>query len=159
VNYFSIRRRVTFYETDAMAVVHHSNYFRFFEEARGAWVRKEGLADALWNEKNIGFAVIEATCRFLRPAAHGDEIEVRLQVRREGIRYRFQYAVLKIEAGNPKSPLNTKPDPLGKLIDGYPLLVTGITVHVPLNEEMKPCKVPQYFNDTVEKSSWTETWP
>jgi acyl-CoA thioester hydrolase len=137
LSYFSIRHRVIFFETDAMGVVHHSNYFRFFEEARGAWVREHALADSLWKEHNIGFAVIDADARFRKPARHNEEIEVRLQVRREGIRYRFQYAVLR---------------------EGE-LLVTGQTVHVALNESMKPCKVPAKFNEVVEASPWTETWP
>ena len=28
------QRRVNYYETDQMAIVHHSNYIRWFEEAR-----------------------------------------------------------------------------------------------------------------------------
>ena len=28
------KRRINYYETDAMKVVHHSNYIRFLEEAR-----------------------------------------------------------------------------------------------------------------------------
>ncbi|MFZ8784978.1 hotdog domain-containing protein, partial [Thermocrinis sp.] len=36
------RRRVQFYETDAQGVMHHSNYFRLFEEARGELLRSLG---------------------------------------------------------------------------------------------------------------------
>lgn len=31
-------RRVNYYETDQMAIVHHSNYIRWFEEARIIWL-------------------------------------------------------------------------------------------------------------------------
>ena len=31
---FTYKRRVTFYETDGMKVVHHANYLKYFEEAR-----------------------------------------------------------------------------------------------------------------------------
>ncbi|HEX4926031.1 MAG TPA: acyl-CoA thioesterase [Bdellovibrionales bacterium] len=139
MSYFTIRRRVVFYETDAMGVVHHSNYFRFFEEARGAWVRENGLADLLWKTHKIGFAVIEAYARYAKPAAHNEEIDVRMQVRREGIRYRFQYNIVRADSGES--------------------LVTGVTVHVPLSEQLKPCRVPAKFNEIVEASPWTETWP
>jgi len=37
------RRRVQFYETDAQGVMHHSNYFRLFEEARGELLRSLGF--------------------------------------------------------------------------------------------------------------------
>jgi acyl-CoA thioester hydrolase len=136
---FAIRRRICFYETDAMGVVHHSNYLRFFEEARGAWVRENNLDDLLWKVHKIGFAVIEANARYVKPALHNDEIEIRMQVRREGIRYRFQYAVNRVDQAE--------------------ILVTGQTVHVGLSESFKPCRVPQQFNDIVEASPWTETWP
>jgi acyl-CoA thioester hydrolase len=139
MTYFSIHHHVVFFETDAMGVVHHSNYFRFFEEARGAWVRENDLTNDLYGSRKIGFAVIHAEANFRKPARHGDEIVTRLQVRRDGIRYHFQYAVLNAKTND--------------------ILVTGKTVHVPLNEEMKPCKVPGHFNEKVESSPWTETWP
>ena len=137
MNYFSIFHRVVFFETDAMGVVHHSNFFRFFEEARGHWVNANDLTKDLYGERKISFAVINAEACFLKPARHNDHLEVRLQVRRERIRYRFQYAIVR---------------------DGE-ILITGKTVHVPLNEELKPCKIPTHFNEIVEKSPWTETWP
>ena len=34
------RRRVNYYETDRMGVVHHSNYLRLIEEARLAWIEQ-----------------------------------------------------------------------------------------------------------------------
>ena len=34
---------VNFYDTDAMAVVHHSNYIRWFETGRVAYLRKYGI--------------------------------------------------------------------------------------------------------------------
>ncbi|MEQ1877231.1 MAG: thioesterase family protein [Bdellovibrionia bacterium] len=139
MNYFSLRRTICFYETDAMGVVHHSNYLRFFEEARGAWVRANKLDETLWKVHKIGFAVIESYVRYAKPALHNDEIEIRMQLRREGIRYRFQYSAVKVATGES--------------------LVTGQTVHVPLNEQFKPCRVPEEFNQIVEASPWTETWP
>ena len=33
-------RKVNYYETDAMAIVHHSNYIRWFEEARMDYMDK-----------------------------------------------------------------------------------------------------------------------
>ena len=31
-------RKINYYETDQMAVVHHSNYVRYFEEARTSFL-------------------------------------------------------------------------------------------------------------------------
>ena len=33
-NFTVYNRKINYYETDKMAIVHHSNYIRFFEEAR-----------------------------------------------------------------------------------------------------------------------------
>ena len=37
------RHIVQYYETDQMAIVHHSNYIRWFEEARVDWFEQMGL--------------------------------------------------------------------------------------------------------------------
>jgi acyl-CoA thioester hydrolase len=139
MKYFSHRHRVCFYETDAMGVVHHSNYFRYFEEARGGWVRHHKLDTLIWGADPIGFAVIEAEAKYIRAALHNDELEIRLQVRREKSRYHFRYALYRVSDST--------------------LLATGGTTHVPVNSQMKICKVPEIFNQVVEKEPWTETWP
>ena len=38
-------RRVYYYETDKMGIVHHSNYIRWFEEARVDLIEQAGLPD------------------------------------------------------------------------------------------------------------------
>ena len=35
---FKYERKINYYETDRMGVVHHSNYIRFLEEARSRWM-------------------------------------------------------------------------------------------------------------------------
>ena len=40
---FTYKRRVKFYETDGMRVVHHANYLRYFEEARVEYLRAGGI--------------------------------------------------------------------------------------------------------------------
>ena len=41
---------VNFYDTDAMAVVHHSNYIRWFETGRVAYLRKYGICRICFRE-------------------------------------------------------------------------------------------------------------
>ena len=38
-----VTHRVNFYDTDAMAVVHHANYIRWFEIGRVAYLRRIGI--------------------------------------------------------------------------------------------------------------------
>lgn len=42
INYYS--RKINYYETDAMRIVHHSNYIRWFEEARIDFLEKSRLS-------------------------------------------------------------------------------------------------------------------
>jgi acyl-CoA thioesterase FadM len=56
---FKISRPVHLYETDLMGVVHHSNYIRYMEEARFAWLREEKLIYLHGSEANCVFAVLE----------------------------------------------------------------------------------------------------
>ena len=44
-------RRVYYYETDKMGIVHHSNYIRWFEEARVDLIEQAGLPFQLVEEE------------------------------------------------------------------------------------------------------------
>jgi acyl-CoA thioester hydrolase len=52
-----VEHRVGFYETDAMGVVHHSNYLRFFERARAVWLREHDRPYTHYMELGLHFAV------------------------------------------------------------------------------------------------------
>ena len=46
------KREVNYYETDRMGIVHHSNYIRYFEEARIFMLREKGLDYAAVEERS-----------------------------------------------------------------------------------------------------------
>ena len=46
-------RRAFYYETDKMAIVHHSNYIRWFEESRIDFMRRAGLDCAMLEGEGI----------------------------------------------------------------------------------------------------------
>ena len=52
---FKYERKINYYETDRMGVVHHSNYIRFLEEARSRW--KEELNIQMEKIENKGFKI------------------------------------------------------------------------------------------------------
>ncbi|WP_413287486.1 acyl-CoA thioesterase [Bdellovibrio sp. HCB337] len=130
------KHRVQFYETDEMGIVHHSNYLRFCEEARVAWAHSRGLIDYQKKGSAARFAVYETKVRHLKPAKFGDEVEVQLQVRSEGVRLHIQYR------------LNAH---------GQTLAVAE-TVHVSMDENLKLTRLPTEMKDILEKEKWTETW-
>ena len=119
MSYFSYKKRVAYYETDAMAVVHHSNYVRYFEECRVHWYNERGLDKINWpGGDRVVLAVIEAHAQFRRPAKFNEVIDVHMQTRFEGNRQiYFQYAIFN---GNTEK-----------------LLCTGSTLHIPVNQDFK----------------------
>ncbi len=72
------RRRVQFYETDAQGVVHHSNYFRFFEEARGEFLRDIGVPYSKIRESGYEVVLLEASCTFRKPLLYDELFEIQL---------------------------------------------------------------------------------
>ena len=59
-----IRDRVRFVETDAMGVVHHANYLRWFEMGRVAYLKE---ADVYLNplmEDGIVFPITDVSCKY-----------------------------------------------------------------------------------------------
>jgi acyl-CoA thioester hydrolase len=65
--------RVHYYETDQMGVVHHSNYFRYFEEARMEQFRMWGHPYSQVEANGIFFMIIDTQCK-CRVPAHFDEL-------------------------------------------------------------------------------------
>lgn len=56
------RHRVQYYETDQMKVVHHSNYIRWFEEARTDFLEKSGFSYA-WMSCIIMKKILSLLCQ------------------------------------------------------------------------------------------------
>jgi acyl-CoA thioester hydrolase len=130
--------RVAFYDTDAMGVVHHSNYVKYIENARVMWLRESGLSQYHATPGGIYFAVLDCQVKYLRPLRFEDEFLVRLQVCQEGARIRFQYGVYNQKTNE--------------------LVATAMTLHAALNEQLKPCRLPQPVREILEKEKWIETW-
>jgi acyl-CoA thioester hydrolase len=91
---FRLSFPVEFVDTDALGIVHFSNYFKYFERAEQALLASEGLSYARLNrESRIALPRVEARCRYLSPASVGDQLEVRLwveEVGRRHVRYSFK---------------------------------------------------------------------
>lgn len=71
--------RVSWVETDALSVVHFSNYFRYFEKAEQEFYRSVRTTQADAMEKyGIAFPRVEAHCSYLSPLRFDDEAETEL---------------------------------------------------------------------------------
>jgi acyl-CoA thioester hydrolase len=79
-----------------MGVVYHGNYFAWFEMGRVELMRSLGFSyQELEAQENCVLPVVEATCRYRRPARYDDllELETRLKTMR-GPMVVFGYTLL-----------------------------------------------------------------
>jgi acyl-CoA thioester hydrolase len=68
--------RVPFYETDAMGVVHHSNYVRYLELARIQWLDEHHRPYRLYVADGLHFATTRVEVDYLRSAVYDDVLAV-----------------------------------------------------------------------------------
>lgn len=68
--------RVHFYETDQMGVVHHANYFRWFEIGRVEFLRSIGVTLGELIDDGILFPITEIDAKFHSPARYDDLITI-----------------------------------------------------------------------------------
>lgn len=87
-------RRVNYYETDRMGIVHHSNYIRWMEEARTEFMRLNGVDYELIEKKGVMIPVTGVSCEFKRSATFGDTVRIRVTLRSfNGVRAEFGYEI------------------------------------------------------------------
>lgn len=83
-----------YYETDQMKIVHHSNYIRWFEEARVAYLDAIGMSFAEQEKKGIVSPVLTVDAKYIRMVRFGDTVEITTRVNLyNGLRWGFSYEV------------------------------------------------------------------
>ncbi len=124
------RFRVRYAETDAMRIVHHSSYIVWFEEGRSEYMRQLGFPYTRLEEQGLYLAVTELRARYLRAARYDEEVVVETSI--EELRSRgltFHYRVLRGSDGA--------------------LLAEGETVHVCIDDEGRPRRLPKDVRDLL----------
>lgn len=87
-------RRVQYYETDKMGIVHHSNYIRIFEEARVDYLHKIGLDFAMVESLGFLSPVLSVSCEYMHSLRFGDEFYAETTLSEFGVvKYRLCYKV------------------------------------------------------------------
>ena len=122
--------RVLYGDTDQMGVVYYANYLRFFEGARGDFIRKLGLSYGEIERRGILLPVLEASVQYLKSARYDDVLVVHLSHTHTRVKIRFQYKVHR-QADDA-------------------LLALGHTVHVCVGPELRPTRAPDWLLQALE---------
>lgn len=86
--------KVQYYETDQMKIVHHSNYIRWFEEARTAWLEEGGFGYAKMEKIGIISPVLEVTAKYKSMTRYGDTVLIKPRVEKyNGVRLEVSYEI------------------------------------------------------------------
>jgi acyl-CoA thioester hydrolase len=127
--------RVRYAETDQMGVVHHGNYFTWFEIGRVELCRELGFEYKQMETEDDSFIVVaEAHCRYKRPARFDDVLEIRTRVTQSQRRtLRFGYEIFNQATGE--------------------LIATGETLHVICDSLGRPKSLPEKYRQFFPASN------
>ena len=93
-------RPVFYYETDRMDCVHHSNYIRWFEEARVHFMHQAGFPYEELEAAGIVSPVLSAQANYRAMCRFGEVVEIAVQVEKySSVRIRFHYTVREQSTG------------------------------------------------------------
>ena len=102
-------RKINYYETDAMQVVHHSNYIRYMEESRLYALEKMGLPYEKIEEAGIMIPVLGVECEYKHFAKYGDTIQIDVKPKEyTGVRIVMEYTIKNKDNGELVALAETK---------------------------------------------------
>ena len=73
-------RKVNYYETDRMGIVHHSNHIRYFEEARINFMNKIGCDVMELENKGVIIPNVDAYAKYIKPIRFDDDIYIEVKL-------------------------------------------------------------------------------
>lgn len=130
---YTYERAVNYYETDMMGVVHHSNYIRYFEEARIAFLEAIGLPYKRLEDNGIISPVLTINCDYKRMVQFGETVLIKVNLLEyNGIRMKVAYEVSDKATGK--------------------ITTRGVSSHCFLTNSGKPVslkKVMPFYNDKL----------
>lgn len=120
------QRQVYYYETDQMGIVHHSNYVRWFEEARIDFLHQAKLDYAELERLGVLSMILGYSCTNQKSTRFGDTFSIEVTPGSfNGVRISFFYNVYRAS--------------------DHALLATGETRHCFVNTELLPINLSRKF--------------
>jgi acyl-CoA thioester hydrolase len=128
----NVKIRVIYADTDAMGIVYHTNYIKWFEIGRTELLRKAGLVYAQIESQGYNLPLTEAYCHYLLPARYDQIIVVETvleYLKRASMK--FNYLIWDEEKEK--------------------TLVEGYTVHACTNEKGKIIRIPHMIIEKINE--------
>ena len=95
---FSYKHTVKYYETDRMGFTHHSNYVRWMEEARIAFMDHVGWGYQKFEDEGLISPVLAVECRYKHTTTFPDTVNIEVSVEElKSIKLRIKYIMTNEE--------------------------------------------------------------
>ena len=86
---FTYVKKAHYHETDQMGVIHHSNYVKWMEEARIAYLEQLGFGYEQVEQEQVFSPVVSLSVHYQNPVYFADEVEIGVTVKK--------YTAVKLE--------------------------------------------------------------
>lgn len=91
---FFYERKINYYETDQMGIVHHSNYIRWMEEARIDLLGNLGMPYHKMEEAGILIPVLSASCEYRKAFRFGETFRIHVfPLEFNGVKMKLGYKI------------------------------------------------------------------
>jgi len=123
--------RVIYADTDALGIVYHTNYIKWFEIGRGELLRELGIPYSQIENMGYNLPLTEVNCHYLYPARYDQIVLIETQiifVKGASIKFRFLIWDEKQEK----------------------TLVEGESVHACLNKQGKIVRIPREITEKID---------
>ena len=129
---FSIKKRIYYCDTDSQAVVYHSRYIDFFEQARTDFIVSKNISqNDLLDKYNIMFVIRKCEIEYKSPAKLEDLININI----DSIDIKEPYIIFNQSITNQENKI----------------LVKGVLTAVCVDKEFKLVrKIPKFMYDLFE---------
>lgn len=125
--------RVKYSETDKMGIVHHSNYARYFENARWELFRSIGLPYAKIEEKGYMLPVISLHINYLQKIVYDEKLTIGTTLEKiKGARLFFSFMMC-----NQNEQIVCK---------------SQLELACVNREKWKPCPFPEFIVETLQRN-------
>lgn len=118
--------KAQYYETDQMGIIHHSNYIRWFEEARIDWMASIGMDYTQMEQEGIISPVLAVNCEYKSMVRFGETVVIVPRIKLyNGVKLEIEYTITDQMSGQ--------------------LRVKGETRHCFLTKEQKPLSLKRSY--------------
>lgn len=124
--------RVLFADTDAMGVVYHTNYIKWFEQGRNEFMRQLGVPYTELGKLSLNLPLINVSCEYLKFAVYDQLLTIETE---------FDYIKKATIRFNSKIWDENKEN----------LLVEGYTIHACTNNEGRIRRIPKLLLELTNK--------